>query len=63
MTALSAHDIVYNVPTGGHVAVCGFAVSDIYDVVEEEGFAMLTTEILHKSVENDGGERIGYVLC
>jgi len=45
VAALSAHDIVHNVPTGGHIAVCRFAVGDIDDVVEEEGLAMLTTEV------------------
>ena len=63
MTALSAHNVVYDVPTGSHIAVCGFAVSDIYDVVKEESFAMLTTEVLHESVGGEGATQIGDILC
>lgn len=49
MSALSAHDVVYDMSAGRHIAVCRIAMSDVYDIIEEESFAMLATKILQQS--------------
>lgn len=53
MTTLSAHDIVYDVSAGCHVAVCRFTMGNVYDVIKKEGFAMLTAETLEELVSEE----------
>ena len=55
MSALSTHDVVYNVSAGRHIAICGLAMGYVHDVVEKKGFAMLTSEILKDSVAEEDG--------
>lgn len=45
-TALPAHDVAHNVLAGGHAAFAGVALGDVDDGVEEEGFAVLSAEVL-----------------
>jgi hypothetical protein len=44
--ALPASDIPDGVPASGHVAVAWLGCLDVHNAVEEEGFAMLATEVL-----------------
>ena len=44
-----ACDISYDVSAGGHVAVARFRGLGVHDAVEEEGFAMLATEVLRSN--------------
>jgi hypothetical protein len=44
--ALPASDIPDSVPASGHVAVAWLGRLDVHHAVEEEGFAMLATEVL-----------------
>lgn len=57
LLAMPAIDVAHNVAPSGHVALGGFALGDIDDLVEEVGFAVLTAEVLQmiRSVgSNDG---------
>lgn len=45
---LSACDVSHNVSAGGHVAVAWLGSLSVYDAVEEEGFAVLATEVLRE---------------
>jgi hypothetical protein len=44
--ALPASDIPDSVPASSHVAVAWLGCLDVHHAVEEEGFAMLATEVL-----------------
>lgn len=43
---LPTGDISHGVSAGGHVAVAGLRSLGVHHAVEEEGFAMLATEVL-----------------
>lgn len=49
ISALSTEDVPHDVPAGRHVAFGGFAQGDVDHGAEEEGFAVLTSEILEGS--------------
>ena len=46
LIALSARNIPHNMSARCHVALGGFAGCDVYDIIEEVGFAMLAAEVL-----------------
>lgn len=46
LLALTTGDVSDDVPTRCHVAFRGLATVDVDDAVEEEGFAVLTAEVL-----------------
>lgn len=46
LLALLAVDVAHLVPAGCHVALDGFRLGGVDDGVEEEGFAVLATEVL-----------------
>ena len=52
LLALPTRDVAHDVSARRHVAFRGFALSDVDDGVEEEGFAVLAAEVLP-------GERVG----
>jgi hypothetical protein len=46
LVALSACDVSDDMTAGRHIPFAGITGCDVYDVVEEVGFAMLTAEVL-----------------
>ena len=50
MPTLSAVYVPYDVPSRGHISLCGIAGVDVDDVFEEEGFAVLASEVLCETI-------------
>jgi hypothetical protein len=44
--ALFAKDVADDMSTGCHVSLARFPLGDVYDAIEEVGFAMLAAEVL-----------------
>lgn len=48
LLAMSAADVAHDMTAGSHVPLGSFALGDIYDAVEEVGFAMLAAKVLRE---------------